>query len=147
MKNGTTVVTRKTIRIVAFVLCLLYALLMIQLLFNRVSGPDWESYRYNLVPFRTIANYINHASRFNFDTWFKNLFGNIVLFIPIGIFAPALNRRFLRFLPFISMTVSILFAVEIIQLVTKVGSFDVDDLILNVFGAVIGFVSWTILRR
>ena len=36
----------------------------------------------------------------------------------------------------------ILFGVEIVQLLTKLGSFDIDDLILNMTGALMGFALW-----
>lgn len=35
-----------------------------------------------------------------------------------------------------------IFIIEILQLFTRVGSFDIDDFILNMFGAVIGFAVW-----
>ncbi|MDF2669127.1 MAG: hypothetical protein K0R67_1433 [Paenibacillus sp.] len=124
----------------ALLLSLFYAYIMIQLLFNRGSSAYTDAYRYNLVPFKTISNYIVHYSRFNFDTWFKNLFGNIVLFIPIGILAPILNKRFNKFIPFIGFSLLLLVTVETIQLFSRVGSFDVDDLILNLFGALIGYI-------
>lgn len=138
MKNS--LFPSKLFTMLAVLLCVLYALIMIQLLFNRTSTPGWNPYRYNFVPFRTIANYIRHYSHFNFETWFKNLFGNIVLFIPIGLFAPVINRSYLRFFRFAGLTLAILITIETVQLVTKVGSFDVDDLILNFTGAVLGVV-------
>ncbi|MDF2815322.1 MAG: hypothetical protein K0Q81_1522 [Paenibacillus sp.] len=125
---------------VAVLLCLFYAYIMIQLLFNRGSSAFSPTYRYNLIPFKTISNYVVNFSHFNFEIWFKNLFGNIVMFIPIGVFAPILNKRYLRFFPFLGFTFLILTAVETIQLISRVGSFDVDDLILNLFGAIIGYL-------
>jgi glycopeptide antibiotics resistance protein len=62
------------------------------------------------------------------------------MFIPIGVFAPVLNKRYLRFFPFLGFTFLILTAIETIQLISRVGSFDVDDLILNLFGAIIGYL-------
>ncbi|ANS74202.1 hypothetical protein AWM70_06080 [Paenibacillus yonginensis] len=128
------------LRLVLLAVFVIYGLIMIKLLFLRGASYQWKVYDYNLVPFRTIKRYIMHKDRFNFDTWFKNLFGNIVLFIPLGVFPPLLREKFFRFKPFILLVVSILLAVELVQLFTRVGSFDVDDLILNLFGALIGFL-------
>ncbi|GLX67936.1 VanZ family protein [Paenibacillus glycanilyticus] len=119
-------------------LCILYSLIMIKLLFIRGSY-GWPTYNYNVIPLHTIKSLIYNREHYNTDAWVKNLFGNIVLFIPIGVFLPAMNRKLLRTARFLPVTVLILFLVESIQLVTKVGSFDIDDIILNTLGALIGF--------
>jgi glycopeptide antibiotics resistance protein len=124
---------------------IIYVMIMIKLLFLRGPGHFSSGYSYNVIPFKTIKQYIVNRDHFNLDTWVKNLFGNIILFIPIGIFGPLLNVRFLRPTLFLESVISILFCVELIQLSTKVGSFDVDDIILNTFGALIGLLfTWLI---
>ncbi|RUT28034.1 VanZ family protein [Paenibacillus zeisoli] len=121
---------------------LVYALIMIKLLFLRGTTYYNSSYQnYNLIPFKTIKQYALHREHYNLDTWVKNLFGNIILFIPLGVIFPLLNTRYLRTIPFLLVVILVLLAVELIQLFTKVGSFDVDDIILNTFGALIGFVA------
>nr|WP_251376997.1 VanZ family protein [Paenibacillus sp. YPG26] len=113
---------------------------MIKLLFLRGDSYYYRTaYRYNLVPFETIQQYVLHRQDYNPDTWVKNLLGNIILFIPLGVIFPLLSRRYLRVLPFTRIVVLVLLTVELIQLFTRVGSFDVDDIILNTFGALIGF--------
>jgi glycopeptide antibiotics resistance protein len=124
----------------AFILtaAIIYVMIMIKLLFLRGTGHLYSCYSYNVIPFNTIKQYIVNRDHFNPDIWVKNLFGNIVLFIPLGIFGPLLNVRLLRLTLFLESVISILFCVELIQLFTKVGSFDIDDIILNTFGAMIG---------
>jgi glycopeptide antibiotics resistance protein len=126
----------------AFVLtaAIIYVLIMIKLLFLRGTGHLSSGYNYNLIPFNTIKQYIANRDHFNTDTWVKNLFGNILLFIPLGILGPLLNVRLLRPTLFLESVISLLFCVELIQLFTKVGSFDIDDIILNTFGALIGLL-------
>lgn len=87
----------------------------------------------------TIGPLIWHREHFTTDTWIKNLFGNIVLFIPLGIWIPWLFRRYRSWAKLTSIVVLILLLVETIQLITRVGTFDVDDIILNTAGAWIGF--------
>lgn len=128
----------------AFILGIIYLLIMIKLLFLR-GRIGSEHYMYNLIPFKTINSYILHRDHLPFRIWFDNLLGNIVLFIPIGLILPFLNKIFLRPLLFIVATLLIIFGVELIQLLTRQGSFDVDDIILNTFGACIGLVL-TILK-
>ena len=70
---------------------------------------------------------------------FSNLFGNILIFMPYGYFLTMAGKRksFFRTL-FYSMGLSL--GVEVMQLLTKVGSFDVDDILLNTVGGVLGFL-------
>jgi glycopeptide antibiotics resistance protein len=126
----------------AFILtaAIFYVLIMIKLLFLRGAGHFHSGYSYNLIPFNTIKQYIVNHDHFNSDIWVKNLFGNIILFIPLGIFGPLLNVRLLRPILFLESVISLLFCVELIQLFTKVGSFDIDDIILNTLGAMSGLL-------
>ncbi|MEK4526314.1 MULTISPECIES: VanZ family protein [Paenibacillus] len=106
---------------------------------------QWSYYQYNLVPFETIRPLLMERERYNTDTWVKNLFGNIVLFIPLGIWIPWLFRRSRTFLTFTSTVVLLLLGVEVTQLITRVGSFDVDDIILNTIGAWIGYAGFKLV--
>lgn len=68
-----------------------------------------------------------------------NLLGNVCAFMPFALFLPyffPLQRRWYVFLPTMLLTVA---AVEALQFAFMVGSCDVDDLILNVGGAMILF--------
>lgn len=121
------------------ILALLYAFIMMNLLFLQ-DRYFLDGYAYNLVPFDTIKRYVVHRDHFNFDIWFKNLFGNLVLFIPIGMFLPLLNTRFRHSLTLIAACVCLIGIVEASQMLLKVGSFDIDDIILNTAGAWIGLL-------
>ena len=67
-----------------------------------------------------------------------NVLGNILLFLPIGILVPPVSgwRKWYK-TALISFGSSLL--IELIQLVTRRGYFDPDDVILNVAGAMIGY--------
>ncbi|SFD83097.1 VanZ like family protein [Paenibacillus catalpae] len=128
----------KPVNFMILALFIMYSLIMLKLLFIREDYYHWNKYNYNIIPFHTIKSLIYHRDAYNTDTWVKNLFGNIVLFIPLGVFIPVLNRRLLRVVRCLLVIILILFLVESIQLVTRVGSFDIDDIILNTLGAIIG---------
>ncbi|KOY17434.1 hypothetical protein AMS66_05730 [Paenibacillus xylanivorans] len=127
----------------AIVACMatLYVLIMGNLLFVSGRTPG-VNYQYNLVPLETIKSLLFEKNRYHTEAWVKNLFGNIILFIPLGIWIPWLFRRYRKILPFTGVVVLLLFAVEVIQLITRVGSFDVDDIILNTMGAWIGYIGF-----
>lgn len=98
----------------------------------------------NLMPFKTINGYILAISNgsMNLIIPIKNLAGNVAAFLPMGIFLPYFIKRLNRLKSFtITMTVMII-SVEIIQLATRSGSLDIDDFILNMIGALIGFGLW-----
>lgn len=98
----------------------------------------------NFVPFKTINGYVLAISNgsINLIIPIKNLAGNVAAFLPMGIFLPYFIRTLNRLKSFaVAMTVMIL-SVEIIQLVTRRGSLDIDDFILNIIGALIGFGLW-----
>ena len=96
----------------------------------------------NLEPLRTVKNYLLAYGYGNISLRLVvlNLAGNLIAFAPMGVFLPALFRwqRSIFFFT-ASLTLSIT-AVEVLQVYTGTGSCDVDDLILNLAGALLVFV-------
>lgn len=96
----------------------------------------YSEYMYNLIPFKTINQFLQ-IDKFNTDVWVINIFGNIGVFLPFGILLPVIfGEKMMK-----SFTIFIvgLFILESLQLVTKRGSFDIDDFILNSLGFLIGY--------
>ena len=101
-----------------------------------------SEYHYNLVLFKEIQRFWNHRDMLGWVAY-ANLFGNVLIFIPFGFFMPMASRYRNFFLTFVySFGLSLL--VEIFQLITKVGSFDVDDIFLNTCGGILGFIAFVI---
>lgn len=90
---------------------------------------------YNLIPFKTIGEYF--AGNKGFLIASINISGNILLLVPLGfLFAvciPNLNR-----LQIIALSIFSGLAIELMQVVLKVGIFDIDDVMLNALGAILG---------
>ena len=125
-----------------------YGALMLWLLFDRpgyTEGiPYWEqvTQQLNLVPFRTLrlfAGLLDSGVRSHIYMAVINLGGNVIMFIPLGFLLPRVFAKLNRFWKVLLITTLIITAVEIIQLLTLVGSCDIDDLILNVIGAAMGY--------
>lgn len=112
-----------------------------------ISLIDRHIYTANFVPFVTIRNYINAyiSNSLNTIIIFENLVGNVIAFIPFGFLLPMIFRKckLLRFILIISFI--FVLGIEIFQLVTYLGEFDVDDIILNVLGAVTGYLIYNCL--
>ncbi len=91
----------------------------------------------NVLPMKTILYYLSGSESTLISI--KNMLGNILAFIPLGFFVLKLfiRTKHLGHILIISLVISISF--ELIQLLTGIGCFDIDDVILNVLGAVMGY--------
>lgn len=111
------------------------------LFFSEEMGRTYceRSYHYNLVPFREIRRFLRYWKALGIGTVMINLVGNVAAFMPFGIFLPLFWERCRRFWRTVLYGFELSLFVEVQQLIFKVGSFDVDDLILNTIGAAAGF--------
>ena len=139
-------------------LFVVYSALLLWLLFDRTPGwGDAETYadvlrrNMNLVPFHTIGNYWTALKSMDFPPAFRhaviNLGGNIFLFIPIGYFLPRLWPGLRNFFLFLLTCILSITLVELLQLVTLLGSLDIDDLILNLLGMLMGYLFFIIFKK
>ncbi len=139
-------------------LFVLYCVVMIWLLFgrpySRTAGLSYQQQmlqNINLQPLHTIRNYLYvlryHAQDSLYIHCFINLAGNILLFIPAGYLLPRLWQRYRRFFRFLFTCLLAILAVEGLQLITLLGSFDVDDIILNLFGMILGYSGCILTRK
>lgn len=95
----------------------------------------------NFTLFRTIHMYIVYADRLNS---FENLAGNVVVFMPLGMFLPWIWRRFRNFADTFLAAFLFSLSIEIFQLFSAFGAFDVDDILLNCAGSIIGYLIYMI---
>jgi glycopeptide antibiotics resistance protein len=99
----------------------------------------------NLIPFQVFHD-IGHIHDIGVFNYFSNLFGNIVLFIPMTfIFISILRIYKLSAILILSFFLS--FAIELLQYIFEVGYADVDDIILNVTGAAAGYFLYGVLEK
>ena len=130
-----------------------YGALMLWLLFDRVGGiegmPYWDQIRanLNLDPFHTIRLFLKVlGNRAYSTTAVINLGGNVIMFIPLGFFLPRVFPALRKFRRTLLITALIITVVELAQLFTLLGSCDIDDLILNVIGATLGYILHKLLK-
>lgn len=127
----------------AWLLFGLYIVLMVYFLFFAESmgrNLSTSEYHYNLHPFREIRRYLVYYRILGPYTVFLNLVGNVLAFVPFGLFFPLLSRKNRSFWKVTLISFEVSLGVEVIQLVTRVGSCDVDDMILNTLGGMIGYL-------
>ncbi|MGM9987817.1 MAG: VanZ family protein [Bacillaceae bacterium] len=128
-------------RFVVYALFFMYAIFMFFLLFYGREHVTNEG-TVNLQPFHTISSYYRAYKIGNADFLyvFTNIIGNIILFIPIGVILVFITRSKVNIFFLFLISIFLFFMVEYIQVKLMVGSFDVDDILLNVIGCMIGIL-------
>lgn len=96
----------------------------------------WES-NVNFMPFKMIKFYA--TNNVNLDIAINNLFGNIILLLPLGLLLPFLFYKCKNLLSVITIAFCTSLAIECIQFSLQIGMADIDDILLNTFGAMIGY--------
>lgn len=140
--------TKRQIRTVGWMLFILYLLLLLYFLFfaEWYGRRNWieEDYRYNLILFKEIKRFWTYRERLGMQAVLLNLVGNVAGFLPFGFILPVLCRKrpSLLMVGFMGFLLSL--SAETLQLTGKVGSFDVDDMLLNTAGAVLGYLIFLI---
>lgn len=140
--------TKKKIKTAGAVLFVLYILALIYFLFfadryGQMAFAERE-YHYNLVLFTEIRRFWTYREQLGFLAVAANLLGNVVGFMPFGMILPLISRnaRGFFFITFSGFTLSL--CVEVTQLMTKLGSFDVDDLVMNTLGTATGYLIFAV---
>lgn len=106
-----------------------------------------RDYHYNLVLFREIRRFIQYRHILGTTAVLINVAGNVAVFVPLGFALPVLFERIHSFGQVLILSFAISLLAETMQLVLRVGCFDVDDLLLNTVGGCIGYLGYRILRR
>lgn len=133
-----------------FVLFVLYLVLLTYFLFfaeEMGRSPDARSqYSYNLTLFKEIRRFIVYRHLLGYKAVLLNIAGNVVAFMPFGFFLPAIWRRMKRWYTTTLLSFTFSLCIETAQLILKVGSFDVDDLLLNTIGGLAGYLVYCMLK-
>lgn len=99
----------------------------------------------NIIPFATIVDYFAFGNKV---ISVENLVGNMIIFIPLGFLLPILIEKFRKITILLLVSLGFSLSFETIQLLyPMLGSFDVDDLILNTFGALLGYFGFITSKK
>ena len=141
----------KNNRIARAVLWSLFAIYCGILLWMLYLGRDFRSgYSFseyisafsNFIPFKTVYHYARLAATGSLEfigLFLWNIMGNLLMLLPLGAVLPCLFKRIDRFWKVVVTVTVTVMLIELGQLVLRVGVIDVDDLILNLSGAMIGY--------
>ena len=129
-----------------------WRLFMNEKIFKTIRGTGAASLAVGIVVLVTgisagVMMIVNGARLLGTFAVFCNLAGNVIGFIPFGMILPVIWPKTGKVLRILLLSFEFSLCVETIQLVWKVGSFDVDDLILNTLGGVIGYLLFWICNK
>jgi glycopeptide antibiotics resistance protein len=98
----------------------------------------------NFLPFATILPYLlgKHGGMIAG----VNIFGNILLLVPVGFLFPSVYRN-MTWNKCLALAVAAGLVIELMQAGLQIGIFDVDDVILNGLGVIIGYWAWTFISK
>lgn len=135
--------TRKQLSRAGVLVFIIYISILIYFVFfsdhyGRTTG--FQDFRYNLTLFAEIKRYINHRDYFTWENLLTNLVGNILVFAPMGILLPIMRKKKTGFFTVFAASFLLSLFIETVQLVFRVGVFDVDDLLMNTIGGGLGYV-------
>lgn len=112
--------------------------------------PENNHYNFSLInlkPFNKFAEIKDAAGRYMIRYIVREVYGNILLFAPLGFLLPLVWKKQEKFWALLVSGISISLAIEVIQLALPMRATDIDDVILNTCGALIGYVIYIIVRK
>lgn len=141
---------KKSFRRLGILLFVIYlAMLCYFLFFAESLGRTFSerTYHYNLELFKEIRRFWLHRSSLGMWSVGLNLIGNVAAFLPMGAFLPMLSGKCQRLIPTMLVCFEFSLFVECVQLIGKVGSFDVDDILLNTLGGILGYLIYWMFSK
>lgn len=142
--------SKKRVQAVGGCLFAVYMAMLIYFLFfseNFGRGTEGGFYSCNFYPFREIRRFLVYWEIIGLRNTIINLGGNIVGFMPFGALLPVLAKEARRAWRTALLSFEVSALVEVTQLIFHVGCFDVDDIILNTLGGLLGYFVFWMLRR
>ena len=156
---------KRLVRPLLWGIFVVYCLVLINVLFiirpvrPGLSYADYFREYTNFIPLKTIVDF---ARGFLTDIgwlpaedtvlprgwlyYLVNLIGNFVLFLPMGLALPCLFKKSDRFWKVTLIVAGLVILVELTQGLLRVGSIDVDDVIFNMCGGMLGYGVYKLLR-
>ncbi len=141
---------KEQIRRIVFILFFVYIAALILILFfgryRHTFGMGIFSKEHlsmvNFIPFSTVFEFFDRLKEetINASIVTRNLAANLLLFVPMGMALPVLfEKKFNKLWKVTLFVAALVLVIETIQFITFFGSADIDDLILNIAGAMAGY--------
>lgn len=141
-KNFFQVITQGSFYVYIFMVLTLTGYFI---LFREVSAHDWWHKMMVRIDRKDHVNLQLFKMFKIYKVLSKQIVGNFIMLLPLGIFLPLLYRRISGFLPVLVVSMLVSTLIELLQLVTSFRSADVDDVFLNTLGACTGFILYKMI--
>ena len=138
---------KKSLSSAIIVLALLIIYMAFILKITVFRGPNFAYRSVNLVPFLTIAEYIRFILSLS-GKWLAgiiNISGNLAVFSPLGYMTALLFPKMRKWKRILIFAASFSILIEILQYILACGSSDIDDVILNSLGGVLGYGAYVFM--
>lgn len=150
-EEGAKMSKRKILDCLLYGVFAFYFILLISITIFKYVTP-WDLFEQgreinrsiNFVPFETIRGYVTGKSLVSQTVVWYNVLGNICLFMPLGIYLQLFRVKKNSFNSIVIVFIVSLM-IELIQFVFGIGATDIDDIILNCLGGVIGVLLYQVI--
>ena len=131
---------KKVIKLSQIIIFIYYIILLFNMgMFARYNSID----SYNLIPFKSIIDSLKSGSVYSIIII---IFGNIFVLVPLEYFIIELFK-IKKLSVNLILSIGISFLIDLIQYVFKIGVFDVDDIILRIFGMILFYIIYTKTKK
>ncbi|MFD0710455.1 VanZ family protein [Paenibacillus sp. GCM10027626] len=148
--NNKSSTKEKVLRYCIYGLFTLYIIFLLRItlfkqasIYNLFAAIGASERTVSIIPFKSIFEMI--SSNVSITRILENVIGNIVIFIPFGLILPVILKRESRNVILGGIIFSA--SIEIIQYIFGLGSTDIDDLIFNTFGTIIGYMLFIAMKK
>lgn len=128
------------IYIMIYILCLISILFLVGRPPIRISNSWYIS---ELIPFKTIISQLKYGS---INEIARNIIGNLCLFIPLSFLLILKDNKYKNILRQTLILLPSILMTELLQMITSVGVFDIDDIILNYLGVLLFIIIMNIVN-
>lgn len=140
-----TTAKSKTRPLILLALMLIYLIVLLGLTVFRGSLSGSRSV--NFIPFATISEYIKSIFTGNRIIGFANLAGNLVIFLPLGYITALLTSKMRNVVKISGLSLVVSISIEVLQYLFACGASDIDDVILNTIGGLLGYGVYLLVSR
>ncbi|HOQ01665.1 MAG TPA: VanZ family protein [Acetivibrio sp.] len=136
----------KVIKLIAAIGFIIYISYLAYLtLFDHSYGRGVVHRSINIVPFKTIIEFFTLS--YSWHAVLVNIFGNIAAFVPMGFLLPIVFSKLSGLRRVIIAVLAATFSIEVLQYITGVGAADIDDILLNALGGLLGYLMLLFVKK
>ncbi|WP_341348358.1 VanZ family protein [Paenibacillus sp. FSL H3-0469] len=119
--------------ITVLLLIMWFGIVMVLTTFSR--GQNFEGW----INLRLFSGYLSAWHQWSLSE-FQLIIFNMLMFLPLGFLIPLLGKRTRRFMPVLLTSLAVTIGIELIQMISRRGIFELDDILHNTIGSIAGYL-------